>query len=70
MAAVGGQPGQAGCSSPEFGVGAGADIAAGPCVAADPGSPAGPDDASISEAETEAEAAPPGSDADADRCAW
>ncbi len=43
------------------------DIAAGLCIAADPGSAADPGDASISEAETEADAAPAGSDADAGR---
>lgn len=67
MAADDGQLRQAGCRGREFGVGVG--IAAGLCIAADPGSAADPDDASISEAETEVDAAPTGSDADADRCA-
>lgn len=67
MAAADGQLRQADCRSGELGAGVG--IAAGLCIAAHPGSAADPDDASISEAETEVDAAPTGNDADADRCA-
>jgi hypothetical protein len=67
MAAADGQLRQPGCRGQAFGVRAGADIAAGLCIAADPCSATDPGDASISEAETEADAAPACSDGNAGR---